>query len=78
MWVLPWSCQSRANSSAHQAEHIPPTAPMSMAGIGWPPTIGRNFSAARPPMIVMWWVTGKLRPRLRNSSDIAEMPNTNV
>ena len=23
-------------------------------------------------MIVMWWVTGKLRPRLRNSSDIAE------
>ena len=29
-------------------------------------------------MIVMWWVTGKLRPRLRNSSDIAEMPNTNM
>ena len=30
--------------------------------------------APRPAMIVMWWVTGKLRPRLRNSSDTADRP----
>ena len=26
-------------------------------------------------MMVMWWVTGKLGPRLRNSSDTAERLN---
>ena len=72
MWVLPWSCQSRANSSAHHAESMPNTAPMIVATMALPPTIGRKVSAPSPAMIVMWWVTGKLRPRLRNSSDIAE------